>query len=306
MGVQEAACYDNQMKKILLLLFVTLSLNSVVKGQDVITYFSAGPNICTPVKVKTNLGTFYVYDDEKAVNGYVSSIEAWDCQGRKILDLEPDRRHVGTTKPDKYWYVFNTLYPESSQNESNYNNEDTSYSSSNSNTGSSWDKLIDNVGRGTQFYDPAYPNFTLQAGVSRVHGEFIRGKACLGGRTGFVLYGGIGQDFLFDAKNEKYIGHDAKKMAWHVGLGMYGGDLDGINATGEFAFLIDYAETPLVRNGSVNMWLEGTWYFGANGHFGAFAGIGCSIGDIKKENQEEKKKQVYNFIWEIGLAYRLF
>lgn len=167
-----------------------------------------------------------------------------------------------------------------------------------------WGETMENVGRniknGTQYYDPAYPNFTFQAGMSRVHGEFIRGKACLGGRTGYVLYGGVGRDWIFNPRNSDYIGPDAKSLAWHAGMGFYGGDLNGETATGEFALLLDYSETPMVNNGSLNFWIEGTWYFGARGHFGAFGGLGFSIGNFK----DDKPKA--NFIFEIGLAYRLF
>ena len=142
------------------------------------------------------------------------------------------------------------------------------------------------VERGRHRYDPAYSNLTLQTGVSRVHGEFIRAKACLGGQTGYVVYGGVGRDWLFDAKNEKFLGPDAKKLAWHAGLGYYGGDLNGETATGEFALLLDYAETPMVDNGSLNLWLEGTWYFGAYGHFGAFAGLGGKWRKLEKRQVE--------------------
>lgn len=76
---------------------------------------------------------------------------------------------------------------------------------------------------------------------------------------------------------------------------MYGGSEEG-----EFAFLMDYAETPLIKNGSINMWLEGTWYFGANGHIGIYGGIGASGGNLKK------KKPEWNFIFEMGLAFRFF
>ena len=166
---------------------------------------------------------------------------------------------------------------------------------------SNWtDDIHRSVERKRHYYDPAYSNLTFQAGLSRVHGEFIRAKACLGGQTGYVLYGGVGRDWLFNAKNEKYIGSDAKKLGWHAGLGYYGGDLNGETATGEFALLMDYAETPMVDNGSLNLWLEGTWYFGADGHFGAFGGLGVSGGNLKND------KLTWNFIFEIGLAYRFY
>lgn len=165
----------------------------------------------------------------------------------------------------------------------------------------SWDRLSNNVRKGSKFYDPAYPNLTLQTGLSRIHGEFIRAKACFGGRTGYILYGGAGRDFVFKAKNEDFIGEDAKKLCWHAGLGFYGGDLNGETATGEFAFMMDYSETPIVEGGALSLWLEGTWYFGGRGHFGAFGGIGYSWGNLKDEENPK-----FNFIFEVGLAYRFF
>ena len=158
---------------------------------------------------------------------------------------------------------------------------------------------MDDIGRaaekGSHIPDPSYPNFTVQAGISRVHGEFIRGKFCLGGAGGFVLYGGVGRDWIFNPKNYEYIGPDGKRLAWHAGAAYYfGGD------NGEFNLMADYAQTPMVENGSLNILLDGTWYFGVNNHLGAFGGIGFSLGDFKR------KKPVVNFIFEIGLAYRLF
>ena len=157
------------------------------------------------------------------------------------------------------------------------------------------DDIGNAVKKGLSIPDPSYPNFTVQAGISRVHGEFIRGKACLGGAGGFVLYGGVGRDWIFNPKNHEYIGPEGKSFIWHAGMGYYfGGD------NGEFNLMMDYAQTPMVVNGSLNFLLDGTWYFGVNNHLGAFGGLGFSLGNFKAE------KPTVNFIFEIGLAYRLF
>ena len=83
-------------------------------------------------------------------------------------------------------------------------------------------------------------------------------------------------------------------------MGICGGDLNGETATGEFAFLMDYSKTSLVENGSLNAMLQGTWYFGADGHFGAYAGIGCSMGNLVADTPK------FHFIFEVGIAYRFF
>ena len=257
-----------------------------------------------PVTVKHSRGQFTFYDNGYRIDGPIDYVEAWDCQGRKIMDTTPKERGSWTSNPCISKYVFKELYPQSNQKETDFQSNYGNYGSDSYSSGysSGWDKLADGVRKGSHIYDPAYPNITFQAGLSRVHGEFLRAKACLGGRTGYILYGGIGRDYLFDAKNEDYIGNDAKTTCWHVGLGYYGGDLNGETATGEFAFMMDYAQTPLVKNGSLNLWLEGTWYFGLEGRLGAFGGIGYSMGDFS----EEAEKPIFNFIFEIGIAYRIF
>ncbi len=270
--------------------------------QQIINYFSVGGNeVCLPVFVKHSRGSFSFSENNYRVDGPIDYVEAWDCQGRKILDTTPDKRSgisSDKTKPIVYEYIFSTLYPESQstgEGEIEYTEE---YGSNQPVYTDPWEKLMANVERGRRIYDPAYPNLTLQAGLSNVDGEYLRAKACLGGRVCYVLYGGVGRDWLFKANNADYIGPDAKKLAWHVGMGICGGDLNGETRKGEMAFLMDYARTPLVQNGSLNMMLQGTWYFGNRGHFGAFAGIGCSFGDFDAENPK------IHFIFEVGLAYR--
>ena len=264
-----------------------------------INYFYVKGDICLPITVKHSRGSFVMYSDYERHDGALSYVEAYDCHGRKIISpvLANDGYSTDKNKPVVREYVFEYLYPEETGGQGNDNNHNNNNGSGGS---GSWDKLDSSVREGAKRYDPAYSNITFQAGLSRVHGEFLRAKACLGGQTGVVLYGGIGRDWLFTPNNDDYIGPDAKTLAWHVGLGYYGGDLNGETTTGEFAFLMDYSETPLVDNGALNMWLEGTWYFGADGHFGAFAGIGASGGRIKCDDFK------FNFIFEVGLAYRFF
>ena len=284
----------------IILLMVLLSTKmSAQEGRQYINYFYVKGKVCLPVTVKHSRGQFTIYENGERHDGALSYVEAYDCQGRHIISptLGNDSYSTDRSKPIVRNYTFEYLYPEEGQGDES----GTDYRRNIYSDGSNWTSdLQRSVERGRTRYDPAYSNLTLQAGVSRVHGEFIRAKACLGGQTGYVLYGGVGRDWLFDAKNEKFLGPDTKKLGWHAGLGYYGGDLNGETATGEFALLMDYAETPMVDNGSLNLWLEGTWYFGADGHFGAFGGLGVSGGNLKND------KLTWNFIFEIGLAYRFY
>lgn len=295
----------------LVLLMALLSIMVCAQEQtQYINYFSADGDVCLPVRVKHSRGEFTFSYNGYRVDGPINYVEAWDCQGRKILDTTPDSGGGYSTdknKPIVYEYVFTQLYPQSPNNNNSYQ-DDIDYSQDYNNqtnsptNGSNWiEDLGKKVDVGRHRYDPAYSNITFQAGLSKVHGEFVRAKACLGGMTGFVLYGGIGKDWVFDAKNEDFIGPDAKKFCWHAGMGFYGGDLNGVTTNGEFALLMDYADSPLAKGGTLNIWLEGTWYFAAKGHFGAFGGIGFSWGNIKDE-----KHPITNFIFEVGLAVRFF
>ena len=273
---------------------------SAQDGRQYINYFYVKGDVCLPVRVKHSGGEFMVYKNGERHDGALSYVEAWDCQNRKIISpvLGNDGYSTDKSKPVVRNYTFEYLYSQSDSDESDYSSESISpYPSNNT---SRRNDLFQSVEIGRRIPDPAYSNFTIQAGLSRVHGEFIRAKACLGGRVGYVLYGGVGHDWIFKAKNEKFKGDDAKKLAWHAGMGVYGGDLNGETTTGEIALLLDYADTPMVDNGSLNLWLEGTWYFGANGHFGAFAGLGVSGGNLKND------KLTWNFIFDIGLAYRFY
>ena len=287
-------------KRIYTIIMMIVLLSSTMSAQVYINYFYVKGDVCLPVRVKHSQGEFYVYENGERHDGALSYVEAWDCEGRHIISpvLANDGYSTDKNIPIVRNYTFEYLYPEETEGESDYYSES---STDNSSGYTNWmDRISNSVERGRHRYDPAYSNITFQVGLSRVHGEFIRAKACLGGQTGFIVYGGIGHDWIFNPQNEKFIGPDANKLAWHAGLGFYGGDLNGVTATGEFALMIDYAQTPMVENGSLNLLLEGTWYFGASGHFGAFGGLGFSLGDFKKE------KPKANFIFEVGLAYRFY
>ncbi len=106
-----------------------LPIKVSAEEREVINYLSAASNICTPVTVKCNKGTFQVYHNETVVYGNLMYIEAWDCQGRKIIDTEADSYTQNSEGPYKRWFKFSMLYPESKSSTS----DDETYSSSESN-----------------------------------------------------------------------------------------------------------------------------------------------------------------------------
>ena len=239
--------------KLFLLLLLTVASAVHAQAQDIINYLSAGPNICTPVKVKTSKGTYYVYDEERIVYGNLTNIEAWDCQGRKIIDTDHDRwsSENGTTKR---WYVFNTLYP--NQNESGTTTTPTRSNSSNYDFNAA-------ARRGAEIYKEGYPNVQLQFGASRMYGEFAHVKACLGGESGFMLYGGIGKDWLYD-------GPFKDKLLWHAAIGYY----YGLGKSADFTIGVSYAQTAQIKDQVMGVDATLSYYFGNTKRFGVFVGGG--------------------------------
>ena len=238
--------------------------NIVSAQQTVINYFSAGENICTPVTVKTGRhGTFQVGHSPVVKYGDTGWVEAFDCKGRKILDNTPDRGGGYSTDksiPIEYEYIFNTLYPESSENSGSYND---SYSNSNHNIGRGYAEA---ARRRAQIPMDGYPNFQLQFGASRLYGEFARLKFCGGGEGGFAIYGGIGKDYLFKGEYDD-------RLLWHAAVGYYG----TLGENSDFTLGVSYAQTPQLYDKV--MGLDGTFsfYFGNSTRFGVFIGGGAGV-----------------------------
>lgn len=272
------------------LLFFLLASYNVRAQRQVINYLSAGSNICTPVKVKTNLGTFDVYHSETRVTGNISSIEAWDCNGRKILDLEADRWSNPSSGPYERWYVFNTLYPESSSN--NYGD----YSGgTNHNVGTNWAKSAQYH---AQIPLEGYPNLQLQVGASRLYGDFARLKFCGGGEGGFACYAGIGKDHFFK-------GEYKNRLLWHAAVGYYN-SLDDENC--DFTFCISYAQTSMLKDKVMGLDATFSYYFGDSTRFGLFIGGGGGVtsplGYITGGDGPEESEVTWDI--NIGIAVKLW
>ena len=157
-----------------------------------------------------------------------------------------------------------------------------------------------NVKKGMAYEAEGYPNSQVGLGLSRVYGEFARLKWCVGGVTGFSLYGGVGKDLFFKMDNSDV-------TAWHAGLGYYFSEYGAFDAM----LGMSYAETPVIHGGSLNFDLEYTYFFNRGrfcrcrrtyGHdrypFGIFFGAGFGIGNLKADRDIEKPK----FIWDIHVG----
>lgn len=280
------------MRKLIFMLAFTAISTIAEAQQTIINYFSAGENICTPVTVKTGrLGSFQVGHTPVVKYGDVGWVEAYDCQGRKILDNTPDRGGGYSTdksKPKEYEYIFNTLYPESSDNSSSYNRNNNDYS-----FGSDFAKAVQ---RRAQIPMEGYPNFQIQAGASRLYGEFARLKFCGGGEGGFAIYAGVGKDYWFKGEYDD-------RLLWHAAMGYYG----TLSENSDFTLGISYAQTSQLKDKV--MGLDGTFsfYFGNSTRFGFFigggAGVSSPFGYLTGDDPEDVE-----LTWDVnvGIAIKLW
>ena len=136
-----------------------------------------------------------------------------------------------------------------------------------------------------------YPCVQLQLGASHNYGEFARLKCCLGGLAGYMLYGGIGKEMIFDGINKD-------ELLWHAGMGYFANTGDGQ----DFTWSMNYANSPQARKGSLNMEFGYSWFFGDKQLYGVFAGAGFGI--TEHDTNKERAKFLWNI--EVGFAVKLW
>ena len=88
---------------------IMLVVCQTAMGNDYVTVFKAGGNVCTPITIKSSAGEF-VLTSEVRISKSLSWFEAFDCQGRKLMDPSGSVS-VGTGKTTVRTYVFTTLFP---------------------------------------------------------------------------------------------------------------------------------------------------------------------------------------------------
>lgn len=276
-------------KVFLVIVSSVVSLNAFCDDYDIINHLQAGTDICVPVVVKCNLGTFYVYHEESIVYGNIYSIEAYDCSGRKIIDLDPDRYDMGTEKPLHRWYIFSTLYPTSS--DSQYDKDYSSAESAADATFAGVRSVMGNFGSDV--------GMRIQGGVSRAWGEFGRIKFEFGSddNHGGTIFGGLGKDVVWKMDNKD-------KLLWHAGLGLFFGDDEQVN---NLTISFIYGETSIKENKALILDATYLLSFGPQRRFSLLAGAGFGLGNFNEDVKDYFYDHRY-FLWDItgGISIRLF
>lgn len=283
------------MKKVLLFLIMLTSfmMVSVAQNNEEINYFEVSDNIATPVKIVTNLGTFSIYGGER-IDGHIFRCTPYDANGNLIVNNEAYSTEWGTNKPTiKYWR-FSDIY------ESHSTNDDEGSSSSYRNrSGDSWgNKLGNTLGnyadRASKIECYGYPNFQIRAGYYRFFGEMLTAKVQWSGVGGFVIAGGIGQDFSLD--------HPGNPYSWYVAAGYYGGGAEGNDITFDVNLGKDQSHPNYFFAGFE---LEYSHFFSSAPHFGFYLGCSLEVG-MRTDHNEEYKEAFGAGSFHVGISMRLF
>lgn len=299
-------------KTLTILFSLLLVANVEMKAQtskDVINYFYMKGEVCPPVTLSTSDGTIVVNNGDR-IDGNIRIYSATDCRGNKILDISSDTYKSRTGQPSVAEYIFSTLYPTSDKNNSDdvpaY--EDT-YTPPVSNNGvegtviNGVGKIAEGMREMTKNSVPiaGYPYLGLDLGLSRMYGEFARLHCCLGGDSGFRIYGGVGKDWVFDGDNKD-------KMSWHAGLGYYMALGDDDNQ--EFDFGITASETAAMQGGAITCDFGYRYFFGRTKRFGVLgsAGFGCGNFFDTMKSDTDVDKEEGKFIWDVsvGICVKMF
>ena len=286
--------------KYLLTFALVVVTNFLSFAYEEATFLIVSGNLSTPITVKCSNGETYKVWDEYRINELTSVSSAYDYNGNQIVvpGSSYDRK-TGTNGYHYRYYRFSMLYDSSSSSSS------SSYSSGSSNYSSNSGYNVGrNIGAGLASLEAisasyedgnAYPGLHLALGASKSYGEFARLRMCAGG---FMLYGGIGKDYLLDGVN-------SDKLLWHAGFGLYF-SFGGYEPNSDISFGFSFAENAAWEGKSMMIDLDYTHWFGESQRFGVFAGGGIGWGNLKNALDTDSDEHT-KFAWnvEVGLTVRI-
>lgn len=327
-------CYSIVRTLLLSFFLLTQSLSAfglkANDDNDYITIFKVGDEICTPVTLKTPYGT-YTLTTELSIPKSLSWFEAFDCQGRKLMDTGASVSY-GTGQTTIRTYNFTTLFPSlqnKSENEDNVSDDNANSSSdinsdynaddsesqpmnikkkklidlsdmpSNNKYSNQSISLLDKCIDGVQVVDWSGMHLGISVGASRMFGEFAELRFMTSNEYAFTTYGGVGKDWLFKGRN-------SDKMNWFVGFGfMYGDDEDISQMTFGFSF----SDNAVRADYSLNFDFDYRYYLDANYRFGFFGGLSLGVGNFKEVFTYDEDTEPFpgKFVWDVrvGLTVRI-
>lgn len=283
------------MRHFLFIIMLIVCQNAM--GNDYVTVFKAGNKVCTPITIKSSAGE-YTLTTELRIPKSLSWFEAFDCQGRKIMETG-STVSVGTGKTTVRTYVLNTLFPttkkQSESEESVYDDNNSSYNgSSNISEGNSSDftqKMANWLSETSsrKGWDIDYNVVTVDAGYGYPYGGLgIRARyisPCVVGVSAAVGY------------NTKYEEHtnNNKKIYWNAGVQFHLNKYVALAFYGGPQYFKDFDKTDI----GVGAFVEGTFFIYKS------IGITGGIGGVMDGEQDMDKTKGY-FAGHIGLTFKIF
>ncbi|SDO02097.1 hypothetical protein SAMN04487900_107121 [Prevotella communis] len=298
----------NNMKIILLLSLLCIVV--MANAQKTYVFYTSTSSAC-PIKIVVNGNAYYLNSGSSKVTltliGSNNTFTAYDKYGdqMRVRYFSQDDGSVHVDIGAGHWQASQNRKTDSSQTStsSSSSNSSSSYGSSDASFGSSVGTAISTwITRGSGgSYSKGYPNFQFNVGLSRAYGEFARLRWYTGGDQGFLLYGGIGKDWLLNGDNKDI-------TSWHIGLGGYSqlrGDYEDI------AIGLSMCETPIVKGGALMLDALYSYYFDKGTRFGVFAGGGIGVGNLRSVKTVERKGREHTdwshakFLWDVSVGVSL-
>lgn len=141
------------------------------------------------------------------------------------------------------------------------------------------------------------PYLGLCLGASHLCGEFARLKACLGGISGFEVYGGVGKEKIFN-------GDYKDDLNWHAGIGYYFSDgvISGYggHTSNVLSLSLIVAKTAYYSDPTIGAQFEWDHFFGESKRVGVIGSVGFALGDLDADEPD--------ILWDvtIGFAVKIF
>lgn len=208
---------------VIFLYFVCSSLYVFAQTRPEYHYFTVSDNIAKPVTVKTQSGSFKIYNSY-TYRGHISRLEAFDAHGRRIVNTQPQKKSIPRStdysKPMEYWYVFDMIYED-------YDTQSESDNIPRSNKTEPQVYARDQQSEQQYDYNPYWDqlfsgnsNLQVRLGTGLL-GEILELRGELGEYAfGFTAFAGVQKDLLFFKNdNESFID------GLNAGLGCYFGGL---------------------------------------------------------------------------------
>lgn len=281
------------------LFMIMLVVCQTAMGNDYVTVFKAGGNVCTPITIKSSAGEF-VLTSEVRITKSLIWFEAFDCQGRKLMNPSGSVS-VGTGKTTVRTYVFTTLFPTTQrQDESEEYREDSNVESSYGG-GSMYDVgngSSDNTQKIAKFladystykgWDVDYNSITIDTGYGYPYGGLgVRARYISAWVIGLSL--GFGYNTKYDA-----LSYNNKKFYWNAGISFHLNKFLAMSFYGGPQYFKEFEKTDV----GVGAFVE------YSHNIYKFIGVNAGIGGIM-DGEQDMDKVKGHFAGHIGLTFLIF